>query len=318
MPPDRDRSDVDLDLGFGKVVSSESHRRLLNRDGTFNVRRRGLGFFETLSVYHFLLEISWPRFLGLATLWYILANAVFAALYMSLGSGALTGLTATAGPDLFGEAFFFSVHTLATIGYGNVTPATWQADIVVTLESLIGLLTFGLAAGIMFARFARPNARIIFSDKAVVAPYRDTTGFEFRIINSRHNQIIELAARVILARRRKDGGRSYEELALERQKVAMFPLAWTLVHPIDESSPLQGLTAKDLERCEAEFLVLLTGFDETFAQTVHARSSYRAHEVVFGARFADMFDQETDDGVLSVDLGRIHDIELVEPPGGTP
>ena len=102
MPPDRDNSDVDLDLGFGKIVSSESHRRLLNRDGTFNVRRRGLGFFETLSVYHFLLEISWPRFLGLATLWYILANAVFAAIYMSLGSGALTGLTAPGGPDLFG------------------------------------------------------------------------------------------------------------------------------------------------------------------------------------------------------------------------
>ena len=198
-----------------------------------------------------------------------------------------------------------------------MTPATWQADVVVTVESLIGLLTFGLAAGIMFARFARPNARIIFSDKAVIAPYRDTTGFEFRIINSRHNQIIELGARVILARRRKDGGRSYEELALERQKVAIFPLAWTLVHPIDESSPLRGLTVEDLERCEAEFLVLLTGFDETFAQTVHARSSYRAHEVVFGARFADMFDHEADNGVLGVDLARIHDVDLVEPAGGT-
>ena len=138
-----------------------------------------------------------------------------------------------------------------------------------TLESLAGLLTFGLAAGIMFARFARPNARIIFSRNALIAPY----------------------------------------LSLERQKVAIFPLAWTIVHPIGESSPLWGQTAEDLEQCEAEFLVLLTGFDETFSQTVHARSSYRVHEVRFGARFGDMFDRDADDGVLKVDLARIHDAE---------
>lgn len=308
-PTGRD-SEIDLDLGFGSVVSSQSRRRLLNRDGTFNVRRTGLGFYESLSVYHFLLEISWPRFLGLAGVSYILMNALFAAIYVALGPGALDGVETTSALGSFGEAFFFSVSTLATIVYGDVTPATRQADVVATLESLAGLLTFGLAAGIMFARFARPNARIIFSRNALIAPYHGGTGFEFRIVNSRKNQIIELAARVILSRRTPDGrGRTYQELSLERHKVAFFPLAWTIVHPIDESSPLRGQTAEDLERCEAEFLVLLTGFDETFSQTVHSRSSYRVHEVMFGARFADMFEHDADDGPLRVNLARIHDVE---------
>lgn len=308
-PSEKDSSEIDLDLGFGGFVSSESQRRLLNRDGTFNVRRTGLGFFETVSLYHFLLEISWPRFLGLAAVAYFLVNAAFAAVYLTLGPGGLEGLEATSASAAFPEVFFFSVHTFSTIGYGDVTPASWQADVVVTLESLAGLFSFGLGAGLIFARFARPNARIIFSRNAVVAPYRGGSAFEFRIVNSRKSQIVELTVRVILARRDSEGsGRSYHELSLEREKVAIFPLAWTIVHPIDESSPLAGLSLEDLKACEAEFLVLLTGFDETFAQTVHARSSYRTDELVYGARFASMFDHDERAGLLGVDLARIHDV----------
>ena len=147
--PTPPRSEIELDLGFGSVVSSESRQRLLNRDGTFNVRRTGLGFLESLSVYHFLLEVSWPRFLGLAGVWYILLNALFAAIYVALGPGALDGVQATSTLGSFSEAFFFSVYTLAAIGYGTVTPATGLADVVVTLESLAGLLTFDLAVGIL-------------------------------------------------------------------------------------------------------------------------------------------------------------------------
>ena len=306
---DKNGSDIDLDLGFGKFVSSESGGRLLHRDGTFNVRGSGLGFFERISVYHFRLEISWPRFLGLAALWYILANAAFAAVFFALGPEALNGLEPRSALVAFSEAFFFSVHTFATIGYGDVTPASWQADLVVTLESLVGLLSFGLAAGLMFARFARPNARIIFSRNAVIAPYRGGAAFEFRIVNSRKHQIVEVTARVILAQRTADGGgRSYHELSLERDKVALFPLSWTIVHPIDDSSPLAGLSLEDLKASDAEFLVLLTGFDETFAQTVHSRSSYKADEVVYGARFASMFDHDERVGLLGVDLARIHDV----------
>lgn len=299
-----------LDLGFGSVVSRESTRRLLNRDGTFNVRRKGLGFFSSLSVYHFLLNVSWPRFLGLTAALYIGLNTLFALGYGALGPGALAGGDGSAVTG-FGSAFFFSVHTLATIGFGHIVPGTVGADVLVTVESLLRLLSFGLAAGLIFARFSRPTARIIFSDRAVIAPYRDITALEFRVVNSRSNEIVELNARVILAQRRGRGQvRDFEKLALERTRVAFFPLAWTIVHPIDESSPLYGVTREQLLSSDAEILVQLVGIDETFSQPVHARSSYTAAEIAFGSRFTDMFDHEADGHLLSVDVGRLHDVEV--------
>ena len=271
------------DLGFGAVVSRESRQRLLNRDGSFNVRRRGLGLVQSLSTYHFLLETTWPRFLALACAWYVATNALFAALYMLLGPGAFTGVDAEGVGRGFWAFFFFSVQTLATVGYGHMVPRGLAANLLVTAESLVGLLSFGLAAGLIFARFARPTARILFSDVAVMAPFRGGTALMFRMVNARKSQIVELEVKVVLARRKADtNAREYHPLTLERDRVIFFPLAWTVVHTVDESSPLHGLTAEDLTRQDAELLVLLTGFDDTFAQTVHARSSYRAADVVWG------------------------------------
>lgn len=298
-------SETQQDLGFGAVVSRESRQRLLNRDGTFNVRRKGLGLVESLSTYHFLLEITWPRFLVLAAVWYVATNALFAGLYMMVGADAFAGIGAEGVGRGFWAFFFFSVQTLATIGYGHMVPRGLTANILVTVESLVGLLSFGLAAGLIFARFARPTARILFSDVAVMAPFKEGTAFMFRMVNARKSQIVELEAKVVLARRKADGaGREYHALALQRDRVVFFPLAWTVVHTVDESSPLFGLSAEDLIRQDAEFLVLLTGFDDTFAQTVHARSSYGAAGVVWGRRFADMFDHGDADH-LSVDVGRL-------------
>lgn len=298
---------VEEDLGFGSVVSRESRRRLLNRDGTFNVRRKGLGIVRSLSAYHFLLDVTWPRFFLLVAAWYVATNAVFALLYMTVGPSGFPGLSDEGVGSTFLAFFFFSVHTLATIGYGHVVPRGPAANVLVTLEALVGLLAFGLAAGLMFARFARPTVRVLFSERAVMAPYRDGLGFMFRIVNARKSQIVDLHARVVLSRRKPNGvGREYHALRLERDQVVFFPLAWTVVHPVDGDSPLHGLDARELARQEAEFLVLLTGFDETFSQTVHTRSSYRFHEVAWGRRFADMFDHDaSDDQVLSVDVDRL-------------
>lgn len=299
------------DLGFGSLVAREIRQRLLNRDGSFNVRRVGLPFFRTLSAYHHLITISWTRFLALMAGLYMVANGLFAVLYLACGPQALAAPATDSITSRFEQAFFFSVHTLATIGYGNVAPASFAANVVVTIESLVGLLGFGLAAGLMFARFARPTARIIFSEKAVVAPYRGMTGLMLRVANERSNQLIEVEAKVMLSRRKPNGEREFRELALERQRVAFLPLTWTIVHAIDEASPLAGATWESLRECQAEFLVLLTGFDETFTQTVHARTSYRADEVVVGARFVNLLDPDSPDGILTVDVGRLHEIERV-------
>ena len=306
--------DPNLDLGFGAVVARESRQRLLNRDGTFNVRREGLRYWESLSAYHFLLTISWPKFLSLVGLAYVTTNAIFAALYVMAGAHALTGFENERIQLRYVEAFFFSVQTLATIGFGNIAPANNAANILVTIESLIGLLGFAIAAGIVFARFSRPLAQIVFSRSAIIAPYRDMTAFMFRIVNQKRNEIVELRATVMMARRKKDGTSSDREflpLKLERDRVVFFPLTWTVVHPIDDSSPLWGWREQDLRTSDVEFLVLLNGFDETFSQNVHTRSSYTAGEVVWGAKFRNVFNDPDPSGSISIDIRKIHEIERV-------
>jgi inward rectifier potassium channel len=308
------------DLGFGSVVAHESRQRLLNRDGSFNVARRGLSFWTSLSVYHWMLTISWSKFMGLVSLFYLIANLIFALAYMACGPGALATAPEIAVTNPFLRAFFFSVETFATIGYGNIIPTSLAAHVIVTLESLVGLFGFALATGLVFARFSRPTARIIFSKRAVVAPYRDITAFEFRITNARTSQIIELEAKVLFARFEDEDGKSvrrFYPLPLERDKVVFFPLSWTIVHPVDEASPLYNLTQEDLRRTNAEFLILLTGIDETFSQTVHARSSYKAEEVVWNARFANVFNRPSGADMFTIDVRRIDSIEHVEASGNS-
>lgn len=295
------------DLGFGSVVASESRERLLNRDGTFNVGRRGLSIFESLSPYHALLSITWPQFLGGVAFSYLLLNTLFAALYLLCGDGAIG-----AGPARFGPAFFFSVETFSTIGYGNMVPVGLAANAVMTLEAFVGLLWVALATGIVFARFSRPTARVIFSRSAVVAPYRGITAFEFRVANARTSQLFEVSATVLLALfEEKDGkpSRKFHLLALERDKVVFFPLSWTVVHPIDEASPFHGLTHEDLVARDAEVLILLSAIDEASSQPVYTRTSYKADEIVWNARFADVFNHRGGGGRLTIDLGRIHEVQ---------
>ena len=314
MATERQREELNRDLGFGAVVARDSAKRLLNRDGSFNVVREGLRFFASWSPYHYLLTVSWPRFLGLVSAAYLAANALFGALFFALGPGALSGVQSTGLGSRFLDDFFFSVQTFATIGYGSVSPVGVAANLVVTLESLVGLLGFALATGLLFARFSRPTANILVSESAIIAPYRGITAFEFRIANARQNQLIEVQAKVLYAGFRDGrGARDFVPLSLERDRVAFFPLAWTIVHPIDSESPLFGLTRKDLLAADAEFLILLSGIDETFAQTVHARSSYKAGEIVWGARFTNLF-KPPKGGVLSIDIGRLHEIERVPLP----
>jgi inward rectifier potassium channel len=302
------------DLGFGTVVARESRRRLLNRDGSFNVERKGLSPLRSWSLYHALLQISWPRFFLLVSLAFVTVNAAFATAFFFSGPGALRGLDVGRASTRWVREFFFSVHTLATIGYGNITPESLTANVLVTLEALVGLLGFGLAAGLAFARVSRPTAAIIFSNRAVIAPYRGMTAFQFRIANERRSQIVDLQAKVIFSRRRAGdrAQRVFSDLALERTRVAFFPLAWTIVHPIDDTSPLHGLDMEGLRHVDAEFLVLLSGTDETFSQIVQARSSYTTDELVYGARFRDIFVHESEDGILRVRINDLHDFDHVE------
>ena len=310
----QNQNDLNRDLGLGSRVADQSSQRFLNRDGSFNVRRHGLSYFRSLNPYHALLTISWTKFFLLVAASYFVTNIVFAFLYMLCGPDALHGMEGYTLQQTFLEEFFFSVQTLATIGYGRVSPNNMAANIVVTMEALVGLLGFALATGLLFARFSRPNASIIFSRNAIVAPYRNGKGLMFRIANGSTNELIEVNATVTLSRTEVDQSgkhvRKFYPLTLEREKVIFFPLQWVIVHPIDEASPLNGITKEQFDMSQAEILILLTAVDETFFQPVHSRSSYRHDEIAWEVKFSDMFMQD-DEGKLSIDLRKIHDVDIV-------
>ena len=306
----------DRDLGFGAVVSQHRRHRLLNRNGTFNVVRSGLDLVETLAP-HYLLKMEWPTFIGLITVGYLILNALFAALFVALGPDALKGPGASMlGDYRFVQAFFFSVETFVTISYGQLAPNGVAANVLAETVAVVGMVYHAVSIGLLFARFARPRPTIVFSDFAVIAPYGDGQAFEFRIANARSSDIIELEAQVLFSsfqpNGRGDTTRQFIPIPLERNSVVFFPLAWTVVHPIDQSSPFYGMTRKGLEHIGAEVLVLLSGIDETFEQTVHARSSYLPEDIVWGARFTSIFLPPEPDAPVSIDIGRIHDIEPVK------
>lgn len=302
------------DLGFGTEVARGTRRRLLNRDGSFNVEREGLNPLSALSLYHWLLTISWPRFLAFIVGSYVAINGVFAVAFLLCGPDALQSTTGSFASQPFYRAFFFSVDTFATIGYGNIIPVGVAANTLVTIEALLNIVGVALATGVIFARFSRPSTRIIYSRNAIVAPYRGMTALEFRIANARSSQLIDVQVQAILTKiENVDGSpvRRFYELELERSRVVFFPLSWTVVHPINSTSPMWGLTHEDLVAADAELLVLLLATDETVADIVHSRSSYEADEIVWGAKFANMFLRSETEGIIGMNLERIHDIEPV-------
>ncbi len=300
------------DLGFGTKITSE-RVRLINKDGTFNVRRVGDSFLDSVNWYHRLITLSWSKFFGIIFLFYFLLNIIFACLYLLIGIEYLEGIGNKHQQSDFWETFFFSAQTLTTVGYGRISPTGFWANTIAGLEALIGLLLIALGTGLFYGRFSRSVPRIRFSKNIVVAPYLDINGLMFRIIHERDNELIDLDVEMTLscletlpsgARTRK-----YYPLELERDHVNFFPLNWTLVHPITEGSPLANATEKILADSDAEFLILIRAIDETFMQQVHVRFSYHYIEMVWGVKFEPMFDTSVQ-GDIAV---RVSDIDHYLP-----
>ncbi len=283
-------------------------------DGRFKVALLGAPYSSWRDPYHLSLTISWPGFLVLIILAYLAANAFFALAYLAGGD-----CVENARPGSFLDAFFFSVQTMATIGYGKMAPRTVYAHSLVTVEALIGLLGISIATGLMFARFSRPTARVIFSQVAVIAPYEGLPTLMFRTANQRHNQILEAQMRVSLLQDEvtTEGHymRRFYELKLVRSRTPAFALTWTVMHPIDEKSPFYGATADSLAQANATISITLTGLDETVSQTVNARHTFSIRELLWDMRFVDIF-YITPDGQRSIDYTRFHDVLPVQQVEG--
>jgi inward rectifier potassium channel len=281
--------------------------RTINKDGSFNIRRRGFGRAAG-SAYIHLIQTTWPRFLGLIAIAYLVVNGIFTGIYLSLGPGALHASEHDLGIGPVAKAFFFSAQTLTTVGYGTLSPYGLPAHWFSSLEVALGLGGFALAASLMFARFSRPSAKLVFSNQMIVSPYGNQTSLQFRIANQRSNVLMDVEAEVMLMTvENSENGelrRKFVELALERRKVFFLALTWTIVHPIDESSPLWKKTREELERLQAEVLVLVRGFDDSFSQMLETRYSYRWDEMEWSVRFEPAF-VVSPAGQLVLDVGLI-------------
>lgn len=310
----KDKINPEDDLGFGTqpVVKSQP---VINKDGSINVKRTGLPFFSTANNYHSLITMSWRRFWAIVFTGYLTANIIFAGIYVSLGKDVLDGKSGNTPFDRFMDAFFFSAQTISTVGYGHISPRGMAANCVAALESMMGLLAFALATGLLYGRFSRPSAKILYSNNLLVAPYRDNGwGLMFRLANLRRNILIDLEIEVVFGYNEEVNGktiRKFFQLDLERKAVSILTVNWTVVHPLDENSPLKDMSREELENKQASISVILKTFDDTFSQTVHSRTSYIYSDVIWGAKFKPVFHRD-ETGQAIVNMKMISEYELIE------
>jgi inward rectifier potassium channel len=305
------------DSGLSNQVGSQTSK-LLGADGKFRVTRTGQHAWHQFSILHELFTMSWGKFIWIVITFYIGTNMLFALAYFWVGMDTFMGPVVENKMDEFMEAFFFSAQTITTVGYGRLNPVGVAANILASLEALIGLLSFSIVTGLVFGRFSRPVANLVFSQNALFAPFKDSKALMFRLANSKNNDLTDVQAQVLLVLVVYDGEnfvRKYYNLELERQVVNALALSWTVVHPITEDSPLYDMTPETMEEMEAEVLVTIKGFDTTFSQTVIGRTSYHFSKMVWNARFIPAFYKSEDGGETILDLQKLHEYTKLDSNG---
>jgi inward rectifier potassium channel len=297
------------ELGFGSTDYKNSVR-YINRDGSVNVKRGGLGGLANLDIYHWLISASARKLSLLLFSGYFLINLIFGSVYFMIGSDQFGGIDLSSPFQEFMSLFFFSAQTITTLGYGHIYPVGNQASVVAAIESLLGLMSFAIATGIIFGRFSRPRADILYSRNILIAPYRDISALMFRVTNKKQYELIETEASVTLTIRNPETHkREFFNLELEIKRINFFALSWTIVHPINEQSPLHGLGVKELEDRDAEILILIKAINDTVSQTVYSRYSYKHDDVVEKAKFKPVRQEPNRNGMLRISVMDIHHYE---------
>jgi len=288
--------------------------RFISKEGRSNLVKVGLSRAWFSDLYHSWLVSSWRRVFAVVIVLYLVTNCVFALLYLAVGG------IENARPGAFSDACFFSVQTLATIGYGRMSPVSIGAHLLVTLEAFCGITGVALITGLMFAKFARPTARVLWSDVCVIAMQDGVPSLMLRVANARGNQVVEAQLRLGLMRSEitaeGESVRRMHDIRLVRPSSAVFALSWLAVHPIDEKSVFHGQTPESLRAMNAELYCSLTGLDETFNQTIHSRHSYDMNDIRWGERFVDLIGPLPDGGI-AIDYTKFHQTRPapLDPPG---
>jgi inward rectifier potassium channel len=288
------------DTGFS-TTGNINGGRFINRDGTFNLKKVGWPLWRRYSIYYRMISMPLWQFIGIIFIFYFGINLLFTFIYISIGTDELTGMIAHDGWKMFKEIYFFSTQTFTTVGYGRINPVGDAAGLTASIESMTGLLSFAIATGLIYGRFARPRAHLAFSDNAVVAPYHDKTALMFRFVCYKENHALtDVTVQVNLAMLIQENGKAnykYYDLPLERRKIESLPMNWTVVHPIDEQSPLLGLSAEDMAAADVELYVLVRGFNDVYSNTVLQRTSYTYDEIKINHKFTHMY-RETENGTI--------------------
>lgn len=298
-----------FDPGLGRNYSHNT-KRIINKDGSFNIKRKGI---RTLA-YQSMLKMSRTRFIGNIVLVYLGVNIFFTLIYMLIGTDSLSYGGEHADMNPFLKGLFFSMQTFTTVGFGSIYPNDPLANFVSGMEAMTGWIFFAIATGLVYGRFSRPSARILFSNNALISPFKDGKALMFRIVNRRPNVLMEMEAKVMLALDVDEGEevmRRYFNLKLDTASIHFFPLSWTIVHPLNDSSPFHGLTQEDLKNKSAEVLILIKGFDDSFSQHVHIGFSYTHDELVWNAKFVRNF-EANQDGEIELDIDAVHNYQKLD------
>jgi len=289
--------------------ADQNSKRVINKNGSFNLVRIG----EKKSLYHSLVTMPWWQFMLAIAGTYVVVNMLFASVYLLIdfhGIGMTSDYEVT---NRFLIASFFSVQTLTTVGYGSLYPLSATVSLIASIEALTGLMIFAIFTGLMYGRFSKPYHGIRFSRNMVYAPFKQQYALMFRVANERNHNLTELEARILMSVIVTDNGRStrkYQVLELENSRITYFPLNWTLVHYIDEKSPLYGMTKTDFEGTDLEMMIMIKGYNETAAQSFHAKSSYTVNEIIWNAKFKVPY-HFREDGVTVFELDKIDDYEVL-------
>jgi len=300
------------DTGFGNQPG-QFGGRFMNKDGSFNLKKTGASFFKRASFYSYLLEISWVKFIVLIILFYLVVNVLFALGYFIIGEEELQGLLSRDHWSRMRELFYFSTQTFTTVGYGRINPVGDSADLLASIQAMSGWLFFALVTGLLYGRFTRPQAYIEYSENALIAPYKNGKALMFRLVPYKSNhhlsdvQVVVNLSYVFI----KDGKPEYAfyKLGLERSRVDMFNMNWTVVHPIDDQSPLINFTKEDLEKTDVEILVQVWGFNPIFSNQVMQRTSYTFQEIIWGAKFKPMYHESEDGKTTILELNKLNHYE---------
>lgn len=307
------KAQTSSNTGFGDNASNYGGR-FIRKDGRANIKKTGIGVIERYSWFHSMLAMPRYKFFAVIFCFYVIVNFGFALIYFILGKDHLAGMIYYNEWQRFGESFFFSAQTFTTVGYGRISPVDFYSSSIAAFQALFGLLSFAVATGLMYGRFSKPTAYLKFSTNALIAPYKGITAFMLRLAPFKNTTLTDAESQLTLAMMVEENGKlinRFFPLEMEIQKVNALNLSWTLVHPINENSPIYGFSKEDFLNNTGELLVFVKAFDDLFSNTVVARTSYTFKEVVYGASFTPMYSRDESNTMTVLDLDKLNDFKTV-------